>query len=298
MGYFALSTRVNSTGVSCYQKDVTKYVMKRLFKSSVVLSNEVKHVLDEAKILGELTSPFILCMLGKFQTCDELVFVFEIVPSGDLWSLIHERDELRDAEGFLSIEITRFYIANIILALEHMHVKNIAYRNLKPENILMGADGYVKISGMAFAKVILTLIVIVIIMLVLFHVIVHAYIFTPRLKRSNNVISTSAVFLYVYVCVCVCVCVFVFFGLSICLHTHTPLLPISAFLHYHTYVDIDTYLLTIFSNFLSTHAHSYVHLFVRTFLDRAVYDQPGVPSSDIIHILRNTRYKIFKINQE
>jgi serine/threonine protein kinase len=165
MGYFALSTKVKSTGVSCYQKDVTKYVLKRLFKSSVVLNNEVKHVLDEAKILEELSSPFILCMLGKFQTCDELVFVFEIVPSGDLWSLIHERDELRDAEGFLSIEITRFYIANIILALEHMHVKNIAYRNLKPENILMGADGYVKISGMAFAKVILLLIVIIIVML-------------------------------------------------------------------------------------------------------------------------------------
>lgn len=169
MGYFAVSTKANSTGVSCYQKDVTKYVLKRLFKSSVVLSNQVKHVLDEAKILEELNSPFILCMLGKFQTCDELVFVFEIVPSGDLWSLIHERDELRDAEGFLSIEITRFYIANIILALEHMHVKNIAYRNLKPENILMGADGYVKISGMAFAKVIilLNLLLIVIIITIL-----------------------------------------------------------------------------------------------------------------------------------
>ena len=146
MGYFALCTTSN-------KKDVTKYVLKRLFKSAVVLSNEVKHVMDEVKILATLNSPFILCLLGKFQTCDELIFVFEIAPSGDLWSLIHEREELRDTEGFLSIEITRFYIGNIILALEHMHEKNIAYRNLKPENILMGSDGYIKISGMAFAKV-------------------------------------------------------------------------------------------------------------------------------------------------
>lgn len=146
MGYFALCT-------TSHKKAITKYVLKRLFKSSVVLSNEVKHVMDEVKILATLTSPFILCLLGKFQTCDELIFVFEIAPSGDLWSLIHEREELRDTEGFLSVEITRFYIANIILALEHMHEKNIAYRNLKPENILMGSDGYIKISGMAFAKV-------------------------------------------------------------------------------------------------------------------------------------------------
>jgi protein kinase A len=149
MGYFALGYRGNhsDTGV------VNKYVLKRLFKSVISYQNNVKHVLDEAKILESLNSPFVLRMLGKFQTPDELIFVFETVPSGDLWTLIHEHDELRDPAGFLMVDTTRFYMANIILALEHMHDKKVAYRNLKPENILMNSNGYIKVAGMAFAKV-------------------------------------------------------------------------------------------------------------------------------------------------
>lgn len=149
MGYFALGYK---SGVDMH---VNKYVLKRLFKSKVVSQNAVKHVLDEAKILETLSSLFVIRMLGRFQTPDELIFVLESAPSGDLWTLIHERDELRDNEGFLSIDITRFYIANIVLALEHMHDRKIAYRNLKPENVLMNSNGYIKVTGMAFAKVVL-----------------------------------------------------------------------------------------------------------------------------------------------
>lgn len=148
MGYFALGYK---SGVGA---NVNKYLLKRLFKSTIASQNTVKHVLDEAKILEAMNSSFILRMLGRFQTPDELVFVLESASSGDLWTLIHERDELRDKEGFLSIDITRFYIANIILALEHMHDRKVAYRNLKPENVLMNSNGYIKVTGMAFAKVI------------------------------------------------------------------------------------------------------------------------------------------------
>lgn len=149
MGYFALGYRGSPHDAAV----VNKYVLKRLFKSVISYQNNVKHVLDEAKILESLNSPFVLRMLGKFQTSDELIFVFETVPSGDLWTLIHEHDELRDPAGFLRVETTRFYVANIILALEHMHDKKVAYRNLKPENILMNSNGYIKVAGMAFAKV-------------------------------------------------------------------------------------------------------------------------------------------------
>ena len=149
MGYFALGYR----GSPLDPAVVNKYVLKRLFKSVIAYQNNVKHVLDEAKILESLNCPFVLRMLGKFQTPDELIFVFETVPSGDLWTLIHEHDELRDPAGFLRVDTTRFYLANIILALEHMHDKKVAYRNLKPENILMNSNGYIKVAGMAFAKV-------------------------------------------------------------------------------------------------------------------------------------------------
>ena len=83
-----------------------------------------------------------------------------------------------------------------------------------------------------------------------------------------------------------------FLGLFICLHTQThahPSLPYVYLQSYHTLVHLYTYLRTLLSNLMSTYAHLHVHLCLRTFLDRTIYDQPGVPSSDVIHILRNTR---------
>ena len=155
MGYYATAIikDVLTTQRAPVQNTEKKYVLKRLFKSSVCKRMNVKSVLDEAKILELINSVFITRLLGKFQTTDELVFVYEWTPTGDLWNVLHEDEELRDTNGFLSLDITRFYAANIILALEHLHERKIAYRNLKPENILLDATGYIKISCMSFAKV-------------------------------------------------------------------------------------------------------------------------------------------------
>ena len=147
----------NSSGSSSVSSSVSssgkKYLLKRLYKSSVFKQNNVKAVLDEGKILESINSLFILNLLGKFQTTDELIFVFECVHIGDLWYVIHENSNVRDLDGFLSIDVLRFYTANILLALEHLHYRKIAYRNLKPENILVDANGYIKITSMSFAKV-------------------------------------------------------------------------------------------------------------------------------------------------
>ena len=153
MGYFATAVRKEINSVGTGQNKDTKYILRRLSKSLVCKRNNVKSVLDEAKILESVNSFFITSMLGRFQTTDELVFVYDGSPIGDLWNVLHEDEELRDQNGFLSLDITRFYAANIILALEHLHERKIAYRNLKPENILVDANGYIKLSCMSFAKV-------------------------------------------------------------------------------------------------------------------------------------------------
>jgi serine/threonine protein kinase len=49
-------------------------------------------------------------------------------------------------------EAIRFYAANVIIALEHMHSKDVAYRNLKPENILIDKSGYLVLVGLGLAK--------------------------------------------------------------------------------------------------------------------------------------------------
>lgn len=59
-----------------------------------------------------------------------------------------------DVEGSFTDNTARFYTANVLLALQHLHSKGIVYRDLKPENLLVDRDGYVKVADFGFAKII------------------------------------------------------------------------------------------------------------------------------------------------
>ena len=59
-----------------------------------------------------------------------------------------------DVEGSFTDNAARFYTANVLLALQHLHSKGILYRDLKPENLLVDRDGYVKVADFGFAKII------------------------------------------------------------------------------------------------------------------------------------------------
>lgn len=59
-----------------------------------------------------------------------------------------------DIEGAFTDTTARFYAANVLLALEHLHSLGVVYRDLKPENLLLDTDGYVKVADFGFAKLI------------------------------------------------------------------------------------------------------------------------------------------------
>jgi serine/threonine protein kinase len=71
--------------------------------------------------------------------------VMEYVVGGEVFS------HLRKAGRFTN-EMTRFFAAEIVLALEYLHSKDIIYRDLKPENLLLNPDGHIKITDFGFAK--------------------------------------------------------------------------------------------------------------------------------------------------
>ena len=163
MGFAALATKAlpgNGEGsADCKDGDdgggptvVREYVLKRLNKTAVVAQKFVRVVKAESAILSSLNNPFIAKLYGKFQTPDELVLVLERCTGGDLWTVIYEEEQLRDEDGFLPMHVVRFYAGSIVLALEHMHDRQIAYRNLKPETVLLDSHGYIRLTGMGFAK--------------------------------------------------------------------------------------------------------------------------------------------------
>jgi cGMP-dependent protein kinase len=128
-----------------------EYALKNLSKNQIATGNQTRHVIDERKISEEMDSKFIIKSYGSYQTKDLVVLVIEPLLYGDLYSVLYE-EEPYCRKGSLSYPLAKFYIANIVLGLAHIHEKGYVYRDLKPENVLLTSYGYLKIIDFGFAK--------------------------------------------------------------------------------------------------------------------------------------------------
>ncbi|THV05511.1 kinase-like protein [Dendrothele bispora CBS 962.96] len=122
------------------------YAMKVLSKKEIVAKKEVAHTIGERKILQRsLECPFLVGLKFSFQTDSDLYLVTDFKSGGELFW--HLQRETRFSE-----ERARFYIAELVLALEHLHKYDIVYRDLKPENILLDATGHVALCDFGLSK--------------------------------------------------------------------------------------------------------------------------------------------------
>ncbi|KAI9099282.1 kinase-like domain-containing protein [Phlyctochytrium arcticum] len=121
------------------------YAMKVLKKSEIVKMKQVEHTVNEKNILEQIDFPFLVSMLGTFQDCANLYFVMEYVQGGELFSYLRRC-------GRFPNHVARFYAAEVVMAFEHLHSKDVIYRDLKPENLLIDARGNIKITDFGFAK--------------------------------------------------------------------------------------------------------------------------------------------------
>ncbi|TFK92216.1 Pkinase-domain-containing protein [Polyporus arcularius HHB13444] len=122
------------------------YAMKVLSKREIIEKKEVAHTIGERKILQRsLECPFLVGLKFSFQTETDLYLVTDFKSGGELFW--HLQKETRFSE-----ERARFYVAELILALEHLHKYDIVYRDLKPENILLDATGHVALCDFGLSK--------------------------------------------------------------------------------------------------------------------------------------------------
>eukprot|EP00933_Yihiella_yeosuensis_P006964 TRINITY_DN111820_c0_g1_i1.p1 TRINITY_DN111820_c0_g1~~TRINITY_DN111820_c0_g1_i1.p1 ORF type:complete len:347 (-),score=55.37 TRINITY_DN111820_c0_g1_i1:37-1032(-) len=128
--------------------DRAPMALKILKKFEVIKFKQVEHVKAERTILSMLEHPFIVSMLTSFQDERRLFMLLEFVNGGELFSYVRN-------EGRLPNDTARFFAGEIVLAVAHMHSMHIAYRDLKPENVLIDCEGHIKITDFGFAKVIL-----------------------------------------------------------------------------------------------------------------------------------------------
>ena len=99
----------------------------------------------ERDILALAKNPWIVDLKCSFQDEKYLYLVMEFLQGGDLMNLLMEKD-------ILSEEQSKFYIAETILAVESVHKLNYIHRDLKPDNLLIGRDGHIKLSDFGLCK--------------------------------------------------------------------------------------------------------------------------------------------------
>jgi CRP-like cAMP-binding protein len=146
-----IAVGTKSTILLAYLKDdksekPTEYALKIMSKSIIIDKGLLRHTMDECKLLSACHSPFVASFACCYQTEREIVLCMEPVYHGDLYSIATER-----SRG-MSLDMVRFYAAQIVMALSHIHSKGIAYRGLHSENVMIDRRGYIRVVDFAFAK--------------------------------------------------------------------------------------------------------------------------------------------------
>ncbi|KAJ3991585.1 kinase-like domain-containing protein [Lentinula boryana] len=129
------------------KKDTQRiYALKTIRKAHIAQRpGEITHILAERTVLALVNCPFIVPLKFSFQNPDKLYLVMSFVNGGELFYHLQR-------EGKFDQDRSRFYAAELLIALEHLHGFNVVYRDLKPENILLDYTGHIALCDFGLCK--------------------------------------------------------------------------------------------------------------------------------------------------
>uniref|UniRef100_A0A7E4WBH6 Ribosomal protein S6 kinase n=1 Tax=Panagrellus redivivus TaxID=6233 RepID=A0A7E4WBH6_PANRE len=122
----------------------TLYAMKVLKKATLKVRDRMRTKM-ERNILAHISHPFIVRLHYAFQTEGKLYLILDFLRGGDLFTRLSK-------EVMFTEDDVKFYLAELTLALEHLHSLGIVYRDLKPENILLDSDGHINVTDFGLSK--------------------------------------------------------------------------------------------------------------------------------------------------
>lgn len=115
------------------------YALKILRKTEVLKRNQMAHVKAERDILAEADNEWVVKLYYSFQDDKFLYLVMDYIPGGDLMSLLIKFEIFPE-------DLARFYIAELVLAIESVHNMGFVHRDIKPDNVLIDRDGHIKLT--------------------------------------------------------------------------------------------------------------------------------------------------------
>lgn len=121
------------------------YAMKVLTKAKIFGNNLVRYAKTERDVLSYTKHPFIVGLNYAFQTETKLFLILDFCPGGDLGRVLQR-------EGRLSEERARKYLCEVLLAIEALHKRDIIFRDLKPDNVVIDTDGHACLTDFGLSK--------------------------------------------------------------------------------------------------------------------------------------------------
>ena len=128
-----------------HKKTNEKYAMKVLDKNRIAEQNIFKYAMTERNVLSIVHNPFIVKLNFAFQTNEKLFLLLDYCPGGDL------AEQLQLQTRF-SEEKAKFYLCEVILALGELHKKDIIFRDLKPDNVVIDKEGHAMLTDFGLSR--------------------------------------------------------------------------------------------------------------------------------------------------
>ncbi|EAN31256.2 Protein kinase domain protein [Theileria parva strain Muguga] len=128
-----------------HQPSQLRFALKCVSKKLIVYNKQQKNIKMEKEIMAQNDHPFIIQLVKTFKDEENIYFLTELVTGGELFDALRKLELLKKPQA-------QFYLGSIILALEYLHERQIIYRDLKPENVMLDHQGYIKLIDFGSAK--------------------------------------------------------------------------------------------------------------------------------------------------
>ena len=121
------------------------YAMKVLSKDRIMGQNLLKYAMAERNVLSLSNHPFIVKLNFAFQTSSKLFLILDYCQGGDLSKHLYYEKRFKEQRA-------KFYLCEVLLALEDLHKRDIIFRDLKPDNVVLDEKGHIKLTDFGLSK--------------------------------------------------------------------------------------------------------------------------------------------------